>query len=89
MNSADRTVASGPAPAPKDPPMKSSSSENVSALRVAVPLRRSAAVIDATPSLPAGSLVEPAFIRALNDTSGTSRCSISSTVMPFFSTIFL
>ena len=89
MNSADMTVASALAPAPNDPPMKSSCAENSSALRVAVPLRSSAAVIDATPSLPAGSLTDPAFTSTLNDTSGTSRCSMSSSVIPFFSTTFL
>ncbi len=89
MNSADTCVLSTVAPAPKLPPMKSRSAENRSALRASVPLRSSAAVIEATPSFPAGSATDPARTRTLNDTFGTSRCSMSRSVRPFGRTVFL
>lgn len=69
--------------------MKSSSAESWSAARDLVPLRSKSAVIEAVPSLPAGSATEPALTANSKLTMGTSWCSISSSVSPLGSLAFL
>ena len=87
-NSAEMVVKSAPAPASNDPPIKSRSAANCCAERFFVPLRNNAAVCDARPSCPAGSAADPLLINAAKLTMGTPCFSISSTVRPFFITIF-
>ena len=87
-NSPETVLKSAPASAPKLPPIKSRSSANFCALRLAVPLRSSPAVTAASPSSPAGSATEPAFTIAARSIIGTPCFSISSNVKPFFRTTF-
>jgi hypothetical protein len=69
--------------------MKSRSADIWSAVRAFVPFLRSPAVNAANPSLPEGSATDPALTMKLKLTSGTSCCSKSNIVMPFFSFTFL